>query len=46
MARMIGFMATWRTYGRRLRCEKKGFVKDGEFIGERGGLKKRLITIE
>jgi len=29
MARMIGFMATWTTYGTWLQGNKKGYVKNG-----------------
>jgi hypothetical protein len=29
MARMIGFMATWTTYGTWLQGSKKGYVKNG-----------------
>ena len=29
MARMIGFMATWTTYGMWLQGSTKGYVKDG-----------------
>jgi REP element-mobilizing transposase RayT len=33
MARMIGFMATWTTYGTWLQGNKKGYVKNGIILG-------------
>ena len=33
MARMIGFMATWTTYGTWLQGNKKGYVKNGTVLG-------------
>ena len=33
MARMIGFMATWTTYGTWLQGDKKGYVKNGTILG-------------
>jgi hypothetical protein len=32
MARMIGFMATWTTYGSWLQGNKKGYVKNGAIL--------------
>jgi REP element-mobilizing transposase RayT len=32
MARMIGFMATWTTYGTWLQGDKKGYVKNGTIL--------------
>jgi REP element-mobilizing transposase RayT len=32
MARMIGFMATWTTYGTWLQGDKKGYVKNGSIL--------------
>ena len=32
MARMIGFMATWTTYGTWLQGNKKGYVKNGAIL--------------
>jgi len=34
MARMIGYMLTWTTYGTWLQGDKRGYVKDGEVLGE------------
>jgi len=34
MARMIGFMATWTTYGTWLQGNEKGYVNDGITLGE------------
>ena len=32
MAGMIGFMATWTTYGTWLQGHKKGYVKNGKIL--------------
>jgi len=40
MARMIGFMATWTTYGTWLQGDKKGYVKNGNILGANAELEK------
>ena len=40
MARMIGFMATWTTYGTWLQGNKKGYVKNGTILEENAELEK------
>lgn len=40
MARMIGFMATWTTYGTWLQGNKKGYVKNGTILGANAELEK------
>jgi len=40
MAKTVGYMLTWTTYGTWLQGEKKGFVKDGEVMGENTMLKQ------
>ena len=40
MARMIGFMATWTTYGTWLQGNKKGYVKNGITHNANQGLEK------
>ena len=40
MARMIGFMATWTTYGSWLQGNKKGYVKNGTISDENAELEK------
>lgn len=40
MARTIGYMITWTTYGTWLQGGEKGFVKDGEVRGENVAIKK------
>lgn len=40
MARTIGYIITWTTYGTWLQGEKKRFVKDGEVRGENIAIKK------
>jgi len=40
MAKTIGYMITWTTYGTWLQGEEKGFAKDGEVRGENIALKK------
>ena len=34
MARMIGYMLTWTIYGTWLQGDKRGYVKEGEVLGE------------
>jgi hypothetical protein len=43
MAKTVGYMVTFTTYGTWLQGEKKGFVKDGEVRGENIALKKSNI---
>jgi len=40
MARMIGFMATWTTYGSWLQGSKKGYVKNGTILPANADLEK------
>jgi hypothetical protein len=40
MAKTLGYMLTWTTYGTWLQGERKGFVKDGEVRGENIAIKK------
>jgi hypothetical protein len=40
MAKMIGFMATWTTYGTWLQGDKRGYVKNGITLGENAQLEK------
>jgi len=40
MARMIGFMATWTTYGTWLQGNKKGYVKNGTILPANPELEK------
>ena len=40
MARMIGFMATWTTYGTWLQGDKRGYVKNGITLGANAQLEK------
>jgi REP element-mobilizing transposase RayT len=40
MAKTVGYMITWTTYGTWLQGERKGFVKDGEVRGENVAIKK------
>ena len=43
MARMIGYMVTWTTYGTWLQGDKRGYVKDGEVLGENKHLRESNI---
>ena len=40
MAKMIGYMVTWTTYGTWLQGSKRGYVKDGEIHVARAELKE------
>ncbi len=40
MAKMIGFMATWTTYGTWLQGHKKGYVKNGAILNANRKLEK------
>ncbi len=40
MARTLGYMITWTTYGTWLQGRENGFVKDGEVRGENVAIKK------
>jgi len=44
MARMIGFMATWTTYGSWLQGDAKGYVKDGAILDSNPNLEKSNKT--
>jgi REP element-mobilizing transposase RayT len=41
MARMIGFMVTWTTYGTWLQGDKRGYVKNGTVLEADAELEKR-----
>ena len=43
MARTVGYMITWTTYGTWLQGNTKGFVKDGEVRGDNIALKRSNI---
>jgi REP element-mobilizing transposase RayT len=43
MAETIGYMLTWTTYGTWLQGELKGFVKNGEVLGDNVALRKSNI---
>ena len=45
MARMIGFMATWTTYGSWLQGNKKGYVKNGITLKANPELEKSNIAL-
>jgi len=34
MAKMIGYMLTWRTYGTWLQGDERGYVKDGQLLNK------------
>jgi len=40
MARMVGFMTTWTTYGTWLQGDRKGYVKDGTTLEANAELEK------
>ena len=40
MAKMVGYMLTWTTYGSWLQGDKRGYVKDGEILGKKKSLEK------
>ena len=40
MAKMVGFMATWTTYGTWLQGDKRGYVKNGITMGANAQLEK------
>jgi len=40
MAKMIGYMLTWTTYGTWLQGDKRGYVKDGLVLGSNEALEK------
>ena len=40
MAKMIGFMATWTTYGTWLQGDRRGYVKNGITLGSNAQLEK------
>jgi len=39
MAKIIGYMITWTTYGTWLRGEKRRYLKDGKVLEEKRGLR-------
>ena len=40
MAKMVGFMATWTTYGTWLQGDRRGYVKNGVTLGANAQLEK------
>jgi REP element-mobilizing transposase RayT len=40
MGKVIGYMVTFTTYGTYLQGSKRGYVKDGEILGESEGLRE------
>ncbi len=40
MAKTVGYMITWTTYGSWLQGREQGFVKDGQFRGENIAIKR------
>ena len=40
MAKMIGYMVTWTTYGTWLQGDKRGYVKNGAVLGSNARLKE------
>ena len=40
MTKMVGFMATWTTYGTWLQGDKRGYVKKGITLGSNAQLEK------
>ena len=53
MGKVIAYMLTWTTYGTWLQGDKRGYVKDGEVLGEnkklyhsnKAGLKQRRVKL-
>jgi len=43
MGKMLGYMLTWTTYGSWLQGDRRGYVKDGELLGENPKLWKANI---
>ena len=43
MARMIGYMVTWTTYGSWLQGDKRGYVADGKILQNNEALRKENI---
>jgi REP element-mobilizing transposase RayT len=43
MARMLGYMITWTTYGSWLQGDERGFVKDGRIVGKNEGLRNANV---
>ncbi|MHC4460303.1 MAG: transposase [Planctomycetota bacterium] len=43
MGKMVGYMLTWTTYGSWLQGDRRGYVKDGELLGENPKLWKANI---
>ena len=40
MAKMVGYMLTWTTYGTWLQGDERGYVKDGRILGGNEALEK------
>jgi len=34
MAKTVGYMVTWTTYGTWLQGDRRGYVRDGQVLGE------------
>jgi len=43
MGKMAGYMLTWTTYGSWLQGDRRGYVKDGELLGENPKLREANI---
>lgn len=43
MAKTLGYMVTWTTYGTWLQGDERGYVKNGKILGENPDLKKANI---
>ena len=43
MARMLGYMVTWTTYGSWLQGDRRGYVKDGKILGENEVVRKANV---
>jgi len=43
MARMLGYMITWTTYGSWLQGDNRGYVKDGKILEKNDSLRKENI---
>ena len=45
MAKTLGYMVTWTTYGTWLQGDERGYVKNGKILSENPALKKVNILI-
>ncbi len=53
MTKTVGYMVTWTTYGTWLQGDRRGYVRDGQVLGEdkalhdanRGGLAQRPVRL-